>query len=173
MTTDNQNEVFDLVDASDQVIGKATRREVHQNKNLIHRSVAIAVFNSNKKLFLQRRSITKDTDALLWTISCSGHVNIGENYEESAKRELLEELGIEGAMLVRLTKYLYIGIRETEMTTLYKVSYDDEIILQTEEILEGKFFDMNELNVAVVTKEIELNLFGQMAISKLGWLVKR
>ena len=171
-TTDNLNEVFDVVNVNDKVVGRATRREVHQNKNLIHRSIGVAVFNSNKKLFLQRRSMTKDTDSLLWTISCSGHVFTGENYEETARRELMEELGIERAVINLLSKYLYMGERETEMVTLYKVNYDGEIILQFEEILEGKFFSMEELRVAVETEEIELNIYGRMALEKLGWLDK-
>ena len=168
MITDNLNEVFDVVDVNDKVVGQASRREVHQNKNLIHRSVGIAVFNSNSKIFLQRRSLTKDTDALLWTISCSGHVLKGENYEETARRELLEELGIEDTGINFLTKYIYKGENETEITSLFKALYDGEIILQTEEILEGKFFSKEDLLRATASGEIEINNFGRMALGKLG-----
>ena len=35
-TTDNQDEVYDVVDVNDQVVGEAKRWEVHRNKNLIH-----------------------------------------------------------------------------------------------------------------------------------------
>lgn len=170
MITDNQNEIFDVVDANDNVIRQALRKEVHSDKSLIHRSVGIAVFNSNQKIFLQRRSITKDTDALLWTVSCSGHVLTGESYEDTAKREIKEELGIEGVILERLTKYLYKGIYETEMTTLYKTIFDGEIVLQKEEILEGKFFGKEELHVSVSAHEIEFNLYGKTALEKLGWI---
>ena len=72
--TDNQNELFDIVDEDDQVIGQATRGEVHRNKNLIHRSIGVCVFNSKGEIYLQKRSSTKDTDPGKWTISCSGHV---------------------------------------------------------------------------------------------------
>ncbi len=74
MITDNQNEIFDVVDEEDKVIGRATRGEVHQNKRLIHRSVGVVIFNSRGEIFLQQRSKTKDTDPLKWTISCTGHV---------------------------------------------------------------------------------------------------
>lgn len=170
MITDNLNEVFDIVDINDKVIGQATRGEVHKNKKMIHRSVGIAVFNSNGKIFLQRRSLTKDTDALLWTVSCSGHVQIGDTYENSAIRELKEELGISGVRLVFLTKYLFEGKIETEMTTLYKVLFDGEIILEKEEIWEGRFFSQNELLTAVNTKELDLNTYGKIALSKLGFV---
>jgi len=45
-TTDNQEEIFDIVNEEDQVIGKTTRGETYKNKNLIHRSIYMAVFNS-------------------------------------------------------------------------------------------------------------------------------
>lgn len=167
-TTDNQYEVFDVVDLDDKVIGEATRGQTHNNKNLIHRSVGIAVFNRRGKIFLQRRSMTKDTDALLWTISCSGHVLKGENYQETAYRELTEELGIEGSVLNFLIKYIFYGEKETEMVTLYKINYDGEIALQTEEILEGKFFSKQEISSAIATSDIELNLWGKTALAKLG-----
>ncbi len=94
-TTDNQNEVFAVVDENDRVVGEATRREVHKDKNLIHRSVGVAVFDAKGELFMQQRSPTKDTEPLKWTISCSGHVDKGEGYEETAVRELSEELGLD------------------------------------------------------------------------------
>lgn len=72
--TDNQKEVFDIVDEHDNVIGKATRGQAHADKNLIHRSIGVVVFNKKGKVFLQQRSATKDTEPLKWTISASGHV---------------------------------------------------------------------------------------------------
>lgn len=94
-TTDNQNEIFDIVDKNDNVIGQARREEVRRNKNLIHRSIGVAIFNKKGEMFLQQRSAGKDTDPLKWTISCSGHVLAGENYEETVLRELNEELGLD------------------------------------------------------------------------------
>ena len=169
-TTDNQEEVFDIVDKSDKVIGQAKRSEVHQKKNLIHRSVAVAVVNSNNKIFLQRRSITKDTDALKWTISCSGHVPANESYEQAARRELDEELKITRVNLNYLTKYLYESLQETEMTVLYKAQYDGPITINIEEILEGNFFNREELVRAYQTGKLEINLYGKLALEKLGWL---
>ncbi len=73
-TTDNQNEIFDVVDEDDNVIGRVKRGEANRNKNLIHRSIGVAVFNRKGEIYLQQRSSTKDTDPMCWTISCSGHV---------------------------------------------------------------------------------------------------
>lgn len=93
-TTDNLEEILDVVDEEDRVIGQATREEVHRNKKLIHRSIGVAVSNDKGELFLQQRSATKDTDPNKWTISCSGHVGAGDDYLATVYRELEEELGI-------------------------------------------------------------------------------
>ena len=169
-TTDDLSEVFDVVDREDKVVGKATRGQVHSDPKLIHRSTVIFVINNNDKIFLQRRSLTKDTDSLKWTISCSGHVPSGETYEMTAKRELEEELGIKDVSLFYLCKYLYSAGKESEITVLYKTNYDGVITLKSDEILEGKFFSRDEIIIAAKTGEIELNLYGKIALGRLGIL---
>ena len=74
ITSDNQEELFDVVDEKDEIIGLAKRGEVHLNPRLMHRSVGVVVFNKKGEIFLQKRSISKDVDPGKWTISCSGHV---------------------------------------------------------------------------------------------------
>lgn len=167
--SDDQNEVFDLIDKNDRVVGKVRRGDAHRDKSLIHRSVGVAVVNHHGKIFLQRRSLSKDVDSMKWTISCSGHVPTGEKYEQAAARELKEELGITGVTLNFLTKYLYQGEKETEMVCLFKIFYDKELTLNTTEILEGKFFSKEELVRAVTAKEIDLNKYGRIALEKLGY----
>lgn len=88
-----QEEFFDLVDASDRVIGRMSRAEVHLTKAL-HRAVHIMVFDTEGRLYLQKRSMRKDMLPGLWTSSCSGHVDSGEDYDCAAVRELEEELSI-------------------------------------------------------------------------------
>ena len=178
-TTDDQNEIFDIVDENDKVIGKATRGEVHRDKKLIHRSIGVAVFNSKGEIFLQRRSATKDTDPLKWTISCSGHVNSGDSYEETVVRELKEELGIlykgttcrtaRGALEI-VAKYLCRAPNETEMQMLYKISYDGPFKLNEEEICQGKFFTRKELKETAERGIIELSFMGRKALEKVGWM---
>ena len=88
------DEVFDVVDENDRVIGQATRAEVHAKK-LFHRAVHILVFDTAGRVLLQKRSMAKDTCPGLFSTSCAGHVDAGERYENAAARELREELGID------------------------------------------------------------------------------
>ncbi len=90
-------ERFDVVDARDRVIDVQTRREVHR-LGLRHRSVSVFVTDSAGRLLIQRRSMTKDEYPGRWSPSASGHVASGETYDDTAPRELLEEVGIACAL---------------------------------------------------------------------------
>ncbi len=88
------NEQLAVVNENDEVQGYARRSEVHGN-NLRHRAVHILIFNPIGDVYLQQRSRWKDRHPLKWDSSAAGHVAAGENYDETAPRELKEELGIE------------------------------------------------------------------------------
>src|SRR5271163_326450 len=69
---------------------RAPRREVHARK-LLHRAIHVLIHDAQGCLFLQRRSMGKDTFPGCWDSSCSGHVDAGEDYFTAARRELVEE----------------------------------------------------------------------------------
>lgn len=86
-------EIFDVVDANDQVVSQATRGEVHAKK-WMHRAVHVFVLNKHGDLLLQQRSQFKDSQPGVWDSSVSGHLDAGEDYAAAALRELNEEMGI-------------------------------------------------------------------------------
>ena len=77
-------EIFDVVNERDEVIDRAPRREVHARK-LWHRAIHVLVFNSRGEVFLQKRSMSKDTAAGLWDSSSSSHLDSGEDYDASTE----------------------------------------------------------------------------------------
>ncbi|KKS98027.1 MAG: NUDIX hydrolase [Candidatus Gottesmanbacteria bacterium GW2011_GWA2_43_14] len=162
-------EIFDIVDSDDKVVGKRKRSEVHGNPNLIHRSIAIIIFSRDRRIFLQQRSLMKDTDPMKWTISVSGHVGQGDTYEKAAERELKEELGI-NISLTQIAKYLVRSPQETEMTALYTAVSDGPFSLSVEEIMDGRFFSSEELSREVKAGKIDLSYSGRIALEKIGWL---
>ncbi|MZH40292.1 MAG: NUDIX domain-containing protein [Nitrospinae bacterium] len=142
-------EIYNIVDENDRVIGKASRKHIHQN-NLLHRSVHILVFNSQKELYLQKRSLSKDENPGLWDTSSAGHVDAGESYDDCACRELLEELNIKAD----LTPYMKIAAcQETygEHVQVYTCVTDETIQFNPEEISEGAFFDLLKIKNDVST----------------------
>src|SRR5882672_1749826 len=86
-------EIFDVVNERDEVIGHETRSEVHR-RGLLHRAAHVLVFNSRGQVLLQKRSMKKDRQPGVWDSSASGHVDRGEDYDHCAVRELDEEIGL-------------------------------------------------------------------------------
>ncbi|MEM6883758.1 MAG: NUDIX domain-containing protein [Verrucomicrobiota bacterium] len=113
-------DIFDIVDENDQVIGNAPRSEVHA-KGARHRAVHIFVFNTQGEILLQLRSASKDKHPCTWDTSCCGHVDSGETYDIAAAREFQEELGPE-----QLPEFQAIGKCDAceatgqEFVTVYK-----------------------------------------------------
>ena len=133
-------EVFDIVDHRDMVIGQALRSEVH-NLGLWHRAVHILVFNGRGELFLQKRSMSKDTFPGAWDSSAAGHLGAGEGYEDSASRELQEELGLSrNKPLEYLFKLNACPETAEEFIHVYRVENEGPFTLNPEEIEEGGWF---------------------------------
>src|SRR3954468_19781087 len=86
-------EIFDVVNERDEVIGQERRSEVHR-LGLQHRAGHLLVFNGRGEVFLQKRSMAKDTFPGAWDSSASGHLDTGETYDDCAVREVREELGL-------------------------------------------------------------------------------
>lgn len=89
------DEYLDLVNEKDEVIGKKLRSEVYAEGLSNFRVVNAFLINSKNELWLPRRGPNKRIFPLCLDMSMGGHVESGETYEESFKRELNEELNID------------------------------------------------------------------------------
>ena len=141
----NEEEVFDLVDEQDRIIGRAARHEVHGNPDLIHRVAHVLVFNSKGELFLQKRSRDKDVQPGKWDTSVGGHVDAGESYDEAALREMREELGISEVSVEFLYTYMHRNEYESEYVSTYRCLWDGEFSLHPDEIDEGRFWSLESI----------------------------
>lgn len=136
---DDPDELFDLVDLDDHVIGQVRRGEAHGNPALIHRSAQVLVFAHTGQLLLQRRSARKDLFPGYYCASASGHVASGEEYAATAERELAEELGI-SSPLTNIGKALVRSEPETELTALYATISDGPYQFHPTETDGGQLF---------------------------------
>lgn len=143
LAQDVHGEIFDVVDENDEVKHQASRHEVHL-KNWRHRAVHIFVFDKHGQLFLQKRSRWKDRHPLTWDSSAAGHVNTGQTYEETAGRELQEELGVEAPveLLGGLPASFNTG---WEFVRLYRAMSDGPFRLHPAEIESGAFFSLAQI----------------------------
>jgi isopentenyldiphosphate isomerase len=140
--TDDEEAV--LVDEGDRVIGHAPRREMRA-RNLLHRGTAVAVRNSAGDIYVHRRTRTKDIFPGLYDMFVGGLVLYGEGYDDCARRELAEELGIAGPQPTLLFKQLYPGPQNRCWTAVYEVGWDGPIVHQDTEIEWGAFMSPAEL----------------------------
>ena len=124
---------------------------------LMHRSVHILVFNSDNELFIQKRSMLKDSNPGLWDSSAAGHVDAGEDYLACAKRELGEELGVSApAALEALFRLPASPTTGMEHCTVYRCVHDGPVILQEEEIDEGVWITVGEMQRRVAASDPSL-----------------
>ena len=139
------DEVFDVVDAKDQVIGQQPRSEVHR-LGLMHRATHVLVFNAAGHVFLQKRSMKKDRQPGVWDSSASGHVNTREDYDACAVRELQEEIGIQLLNpLERLFKLPASAETDQEHVWIYRCLAEGPFHLDSEEIEAGGWFAPDEV----------------------------
>ncbi len=137
-------ELVDLVDEVNRVVGQATRWEVRRF-NLLHRGVGIICFNSKGQVYVHRRTPTKDVFPDLYDMFVGGVVASGESYEAAARREIAEELGIEGPTPEFLFAHLYLGDRNRSWIYVYEVVWDGALRHQPEEVVWGSWVDATDL----------------------------
>lgn len=144
------DEIFDVVDAQDQVIGQQTRREVHA-QGLMHRAIHLFVRNKSGDLLLQKRSHLKDTKPEKWDSSAAGHLDAGEDYLSAAVRELEEEVGIR-TTANQLEKLARISPRPTtgfEWVELFQIEHHGPITFPSSEIECMAWFPIDEIEAWV------------------------
>jgi isopentenyl-diphosphate delta-isomerase len=148
-------EFFDIVNARDEVVGRASRSETHA-RGLWHRAVHVLVFDRAGRVFLQKRSLRKDTAPGCWDSSCSGHVDAGEDYDQAAVRELAEEIGIRvaapPARWFRIEARLETG---WEFVWVYRLRHEGPFVLAPAEIERGDWFEPAEVNRQIAEKPAE------------------
>lgn len=111
---DLSEELVEVVDAEDVSQEVKPLRECI-SWGLLHRSVAVLVFDSSGRLLLQKRSASKPWRPGYWTLSSTGHVRAGESYGDAAARELQEELGV-SCSLRFISKFLAPKFRQGDLT---------------------------------------------------------
>src|SRR5689334_22622031 len=142
----NLEEIFDVVNERDEVIGQGSRREVHR-LGLMHRAVHVLVFNSAGKIFLQKRSMSKDRQPGLWDSSASGHLDTGEDYDACAIREVREEIGLRlSSPPRRLFKLAASPETDQEHVWVYRCEAEGPFELDKNEIERGDWFSPGEVS---------------------------
>lgn len=136
-------EIAALFDESGRVIGQAPRSRV-RSENLHHGATGIVLFNERGQVFVHQRTWTKDVYPGRWDFTAGGVIQAGEEPDESARRELSEELGIDSE-LNRLPESEYSDENTSYHAFRYWSVTSDSPKLQAEEVLQGRWMSRGEL----------------------------
>ncbi|MER6347498.1 NUDIX hydrolase [Streptomyces sp. NPDC001595] len=140
------DEILDVVDEHDRVIGQRPRGEVYA-RGLKHRCVFIQARDAQGRIFVHRRTPTKLVFPSLYDMFVGGVVGAGEAYDDAALREAEEELGVSGLPRPRfLFKFLYDnGAGHAWWSAVYEVRCDLPVRPQAEEVAWHAFLPEDEL----------------------------
>ena len=133
-----RDEIVLIVDRNNRETGTAPRH-VMRRRGLVHRAAYILVFNSRNELYVQKRTKTKDIYPGCYDVAAGGVVLAGESYDESARRELQEELGLRDTTLVSRFTFYYEQGQNRVWGRVYSCIHDGQIHLQAEEVESGFF----------------------------------
>ena len=167
------DEMLACVDENGIITGEAVSRKEAHEKGVLHGASHIYLFrrtNAGKTEFLlQRRSHNKDSFADCLDISSAGHVEAGMNYEETALKELKEELGIvpeTGELRFAFSQRIRNKSEQrgkvfddNEIDKVYLLEKDPDLsklILQTEEVSEVIWMSSDEIEKRLDENDIEL-----------------
>jgi isopentenyldiphosphate isomerase len=164
-----REEIFEIVDEFNNIVGKAPRSECHGNPALIHRTARVIVFHPEGEMLLQKRSNTKDIQPGKWDTAVGGHLEQGEEFIDATLREMEEELGIKANQ--KLEFLFDSSIRneiESENIRVFSVISEGPFDFNRDEIDEVRFWSLEEIKNRGFFEDFTPNLVKEM--KKLGWI---
>jgi CheY-like chemotaxis protein/8-oxo-dGTP pyrophosphatase MutT (NUDIX family) len=152
LASDPRDEVVDVVDDDDRVVGQAARREVYARR-LRHRVVAIMARRSTGEVFVHRRPAGKQVFPSRYDMFLGGAVGTGEDYETAARRELEEELGVGPPAIRHVLSFRHDGDQAPSWMAVYEVVWDGPVAPDPHEVVWGEFLPVAELDRLLATED--------------------
>ena len=168
-------EIFDIVNESGQPTGYTVTRSLAHQKGIRHRTSHVWLVRTKDdrlQILLQKRSESKDSHPGCYDISSAGHIPAGKDFEESALRELYEELGVQaqpkdlvvcGQRSFEFKKTFHDEIfHDNQVSRVFLAFCDadeDAYILQESEVSEVRWFDFDECVELVTSNSIPHCIF--------------
>ncbi len=136
--------LYDPDDVVGRVVGSAPRSRVRA-ENLPHAATGVLVRRSDGRVLVHRRAEGKDLWAGAHDAACGGVVLAGESPDDAARRELAEEVGIDGAHLRPLLTSWYRDRDTHYLAHVYETVWDGEIAFADGEVAQAWWWPEAEL----------------------------
>ncbi|MFE9609214.1 NUDIX hydrolase [Streptomyces sp. NPDC006012] len=162
------DEILDIVDEHDRVIGQSPRGEAYA-RGLRHRCTFILARDAAGRIFVHRRTATKLAFPSHYDMFVGGVVGAGESYDDAALREAEEELGVSGLPRPsHLFTFLYDDdAGHSWWSAVYEVRCDLPVRPQQEEIAWYDFLTEDEVERRLGEREWEWTPDGLAAYRRL------
>lgn len=136
-------ELVDVVDEDDRVVATVDRRRMRAAR-MRHRATFVVVNRSDGRLLVHRRSDAKDLWPGRWDLAVGGVLATGEAWDDAARRELHEELGVTGE-IEPLGSSTYTDDDVDLVARTYRVVHDGPFRFTDGEVVEVRWVDRAEL----------------------------
>jgi isopentenyl-diphosphate delta-isomerase len=144
-----------LVDDAGTPIGVADKLTVHSAATPLHLAFSCHVYNSDGKVLVTRRAITKLTWPGVWTNSFCGHPAPGESMADALTRRAQRELGLTITDIETVLpdfRYRAVdasGIVEHEICPVFRARAVDAPAPSPDEVAEFEWVTLDSLRAAV------------------------
>lgn len=164
-----------LVNENDEQIGLMEKIEAHE-KALLHRAFSVFILNDKGELMLQQRALHKYHSPGLWTNTCCSHQRDGESNITAGKRRLQEEMGFV-TELAEAVSFIYKapfdnGLTEHEFDHVMTGTYNDEPIINPEEVASWKWMDVQAVKDDIAVNPTEYTAWFKIIFDKFYQHIK-
>lgn len=142
-------ELVEEIDEGGEVVGVVTRAEMRARR-LRHRCVFLLVV-ADGRILVHRRADDKDVWPGRWDVAAGGVVTAGETWDDAARRELAEELGIDADPRL-VGAGTWDGDEARVLGRVYVVEHAGPFRFDDGEVVEARFLDRPGLDALLATE---------------------
>ena len=168
----HEEDEITIVDENDCCIGFISKQKAHEGAGILHRAFSIFIFNQERKMLLQQRSLQKYHFAGRWTNACCSHPRRSEDVMDAAHRRLQEEFGFDTS-LHKLFSFIYrahdrrSGLTEYELDHVLIGEFNGEPQPNQYEIADWKWIGIEELLLDVEANPSHYTSWFRIAIDRV------
>lgn len=122
------------------------------------KSTGVIIFNTKGEMLIQLRASNDNSFPLHWDFAAGGGIDEGEDSQEAAEREVMEELGVKAEIHFIIEEHITYTAWQSEITReghlfLYKAEHDGPFDPDPHELDDVQFFTIEEIDKMIVSKD--------------------